>query len=212
MRVSGNGPAFPGSLPAMDLLLAICQAIGLALAVGVGGPIAALFITAMAGLNAGIDTRGTDFEFLGSNGFLVAIFVVNVGAYFLARSEGPRRVPQVIFAGIFGAIAGGASLAAEGESAVVGIVLGLLVGAGSALIATDVLIGARRRAERASLEKDPVAGNALEGMFALAGIVIALLALFLPPLSLLGLVALGVLAAGRRRRAGEKYEGLRVLR
>jgi len=56
------------------------------------------------------------------------------------------------------------------------------------------------------------AGNTLEGIFAVAGIVIALLALFVPPLSLLGIVALVVLANGRRRKAGEKYEGLRVLR
>ncbi len=39
-----------------------------------------------------------------------------------------------------------------------------------------------------------------------------MLALFVPPLSLLGLIALAVLAGARRRRAGEKYEGLRVLR
>ena len=48
--------------------------------------------------------------------------------------------------------------------------------------------------------------------FAAAGIVVAAFSLFLPPVSLLALAAVIWLAAGRRRRAGEKYEGLRILR
>jgi hypothetical protein len=201
----------------MDLLLAICQAIGIGLAVGIGGPLAALFVAVMASVEAGIDPRGTDWDFLGKTWFLVVLLLGNVAGFYLARSgtEGARRVFQAGFAGIFGAIAGAASLAEQGESAAVGLVLGLLAGVGSALVACDILAGARRRAgrnRRASDDDAAATAATLELIFALAGIVVALLALFVPPLSLLGLVALGVLAAGRRRRAGEKYEGLRVLR
>ena len=41
---------------------------------------------------------------------------------------------------------------------------------------------------------------------------LAALSLFLPPVSLLAAFALLALALGRRRKAGEKYEGLRILR
>jgi len=197
----------------MDTLLAICQAIGLALAVGVGGPIAALFITVMACLHIGIDPRGTKWDFLGKIWFLFLVMVSSAVALSLARSEdGPRRIARLGFATVFGAIAGAASLAENGDSAIFGLVIGALVGAGSGIVATDVLIGARRRAELSNLESKASAGNTLEGIFAAAGIVIAVFALFVPPLSLLGIVALVVLANGRRRKAGEKYEGLRVLR
>src|SRR5688572_26995853 len=128
----------------MDLLLAICQAIGLALAVGVGGPLVALFIAVMASVEAGIDPRGTDWEFLGETWFLAVLLVANVLGFYLARSgsESARRSFQAVFAGAFGAVAGAASLAERGEPAALGLAIGLLVGAGSALLASDILAGA----------------------------------------------------------------------
>ncbi len=116
----------------MDLLLAICQAIGLAVAVGVGGPLTALFISVMASLHLGIDTRGTDWKFLGASWFLVLVLLANVGAFYAARRDEVRRLPQVAFATVFGAIAGAASLAEQGEGAAIGLLLGALVGAGTA--------------------------------------------------------------------------------
>lgn len=200
----------------MDLLLAICQAIGLALAVGVGGPPAALFIAAMAKIHAGIDVRGSDWEFLGSTWFLALMVIVTAVWFISLRNDTPRRLPQAAFAGIFGAIAGAASLVEQGESAGIGLIVGLLVGVGSALIATDVLVGAQRRAARprrgSTGDQEAAAAATLDLIFAVAGIAIAIVALFLPPLSLLGIVGLAVLASGRRRRSAEKYEGLRVLR
>lgn len=196
----------------MDLVLAICQAIGLAVAVGVGGPLAALFISAMAYLHLGIDTRGTSWKFLGAGWFLVVVLLANIVSFYAASRDEVRRVPQVAFATVFGAIAGGASLAEQGESAVIGVLIGALVGLGTALIASDILVGAQRRARNSSLKGAGGETSTLELIFAAAGIVIAVLALFVPPLSLLALVALAILARGRRKRAGEKYEGLRVLR
>jgi hypothetical protein len=43
-------------------------------------------------------------------------------------------------------------------------------------------------------------------------LLLAAIAIFLPPLSILAIVAFIVLLLGRRRREGEKYAGLRVLR
>lgn len=199
----------------MDLFLAICQAIGLALAVGVGGLLAALFIAVMASLDGGIDTRGTDWEFIGSGWFIVTLFAANVATFYERRRERPaersgllaRSVRTAGLAGVLGAVFGAASLAEQGEAAALGFVLGAVFGAGSALLAGEILEGAQRRAAVAH-----AATGTLELIFALAGIAIAMLALFVPPASLLALVGLAVLGAGRRRRAGEKYEGLRVLR
>jgi hypothetical protein len=194
----------------MDLFLAICQAAGLALAVGIGGPLAALFIVVMASLEAGIDPRGTDFEFIGEPWFATVVFAITVILTLARRREVSLRMPLIVFAAAFGAIAGAASLAEEGEPAAIGLLVGALVGAGSALLAGDVLSGAQRRS--ASSAEGASTTATLDLIFALAGIGAAALALFVPPASLALLIALAVLASGRRRRAGEKYEGLRILR
>lgn len=198
----------------MDLFLAICQAAGLGLAIGIGGPLTALFVATMARLGLGIDPEGTDWDFFASNWFIAILFAANVAAFYLHRSTAAVRpwaiwIRGAAFAAAIAAIAGAASLAEEGEPALVGFLVGGLLGLGASLLAGDVLAGAQRRAAA-----DEAAGTAgtLTQIFALAGIVIAVLALFVPPASLLVLVALLALAATRRRRAGEKYEGLRVLR
>ncbi len=42
--------------------------------------------------------------------------------------------------------------------------------------------------------------------------IIATLALLVPPLALIAGIAVLIVALGRRRKSGEKYEGLRILR
>ncbi|MBK5117334.1 MAG: hypothetical protein JJE23_10510, partial [Thermoleophilia bacterium] len=112
----------------MDLFLAICQAIGLALAVGIGGPLAALFIAVMAGAQAGIDPRGTDWAFIGETWFITLLFAANVGAFFQRRQQRDLRIPQAAAAAALGAIFGAAALAEQAESAAIGFVLGALAG------------------------------------------------------------------------------------
>ena len=194
----------------MDLFLAICQAAGLALAVGIGGPLAALFIVVMASLEAGIDPAGTDLEFIAETWFVTVVFACNVFLYLARRRELAVRLPLIAFAAAFGAIAGAASLAEEGEPLVLGLVIGALVGGGSALLAGDVLAGAQRRSATAG--EGAATSDTLALIFAVAGIGAAALALFVPPAAIALLIALVVLAAGRQRRSGEKYEGLRILR
>ncbi|HKJ36163.1 MAG TPA: hypothetical protein VKA36_06320 [Solirubrobacterales bacterium] len=193
----------------MDLFLAICAAIGFGLAAGIGGPLAWLFIGVMASFQAGIDLRGTDFEFIGEPWFIAVLFAANVAQFLLRTKDFDRRIPYAASAFVFGGIFGAGALAAEGETAALGFVLGALAGLASGLLAHDVLEGASRRAESSD---DSSAAATLQLIFGFAGIVTALAALYAPPLALLAAVALAVLAGGRRRRAGEKYEGLRVLR
>lgn len=194
----------------MDLLFAICQAIGLGLACGIGGPLAWLFIAVMAGAGAGFDPVDTDYGFVGSGWYIALLFAANVADFF-QRSRNAKRSPAVIAAGtaVIAALFGAAALAADGEAAILGFVLAGLAAGASALVALSVLEGAQRRRAAAS---DAAPDGTLALIFGFAGIVVAAFALFAPPVALLALFGLGYLAAGRRRKAGEKYEGLRILR
>jgi hypothetical protein len=196
----------------MDLFVAICQGLGLALDVRIGGPLAALFISMMAALGSGIHPDATDYDFVDATWFLVTLLAIVV-VFMLARSRNVLRWPQVAVLAAIGAVVFAASLAEEGETAWPGLILGAVATAFAATIAWSILAGAIRRAqgnEPGSREAD--AANTMIVAFAGAGIVLAALSLFLPPVSLVALAALAWLALSRRRRAGEKYEGLRILR
>jgi len=196
----------------MDLFMAICQGLGLALAVGIGGPLAALFIAMMASLAAGLDPDRTDYDFITATWFLVTLLAVVV-VFMLARGREAARWPTILALAAIGGICFAASLAAEGHTAWPGLMLGGLATAFAAGISFAVLAGAIKRAkgnEPGSKEAD--AANFLIIAFAAAGIVLAAVSLFAPPVSLVALAALIWLALGRRRRADQKYEGLRILR
>ena len=209
----------------MDLFLAICQGLGLALAIGIGGALAALFVSMMGSLEAGIDPDGTEFGFITATWFLVALLALAVLTVF-ARGREAARLPVVALLAAAGAIAAAASLAEQGETAWPGLILGAVAGGLAAFVATDVLAGALRRAQSAGAGRGGVSRNAPPGAetpeadaanvlivgFAVAGVALAALALFLPPVSLVAAIALVAVALGRRRKAGEKYEGLRILR
>ena len=196
----------------MDLFLAICQGLGLALAIGIGGAVAALFASLMGSLEAGFDPEGTDFEFITATWFLITLLGIVVLAV-LARGREAARVPVIALLSGAGAIAFAASLAEEGETAWPGLVVGALATAAAAVIALDVLEGAIARARsQGDEQKAADAANTLQIAFVFGGMLIAALALFVPPVSLIAAAALLVLALGRRRKAGEKYEGLRILR
>lgn len=125
-----------------------------------------------------------------------------VSGAFAPRTK--TALPLIAFAIVLGGVAGALAPEARDESVPAGIAAGVLGAAIAAPLVHDVSAGARRRAEGASA---PVGL-----LLAVAAVAVAGLSLLLPPLSLLALVALLLLAAGRRRRAGRKYEGLRILR
>lgn len=194
----------------MDLFLAICTALGLGLACGIGGPLTWLFIAAIVSTGAGFDPVGTDYSFLGEGWYVAVLFLANV-ADFIQRRRRIQRSPLVVAAGtaVIAALFGAGALAAEGEPALLGFLLGGLAAGASALVALGVLEGAqRRRAATADAAED----GTLALIFGVVGILIALLALFVSPAALIALLALAYFARTRRRKAAEKYEGLRVLR
>ncbi len=192
--------------------MAICQGLGLALAVGIGGPLAALFIAMMGSLDAGIHPDGTDYDFLAATWFLITLLALVV-VVMVARGRPSLRYPTIAVLAAIGAIVCAASLAESGYTAWPGLALGALAAALAAIVSYGVLEGAIARArgnEPGSREAD--AANVLIIAFAAAGIVLAAVSLFVPPVSLLAVAALAYLALARRRKADEKYEGLRILR
>ena len=88
---------------------------------------------------------------------------------------------------------------------------GWIVGAAFALFAFVVIGGFVAGARRRSSD-DSATSTALALPVLLAGIALAGLSLAFGPIALVALAALVYLAIARRRRAGRKYEGLRVLR
>jgi hypothetical protein len=194
----------------MDLFLAISQGIGVSVAPGIRAFLPPLLIGVLARANLGIDFEGTDYSFLESVGWLVAL-VVAVGLSVLARRMRIRLPVAVIgaVAAAIGALEFGGSLADEGSAAGPGLVAGAacaLVGLGASRAFFDRAAERLRSSDRADVT--PL----IELYAEAAALAVAGLAVLAPPVSYLALAFCGWVLVVRRRRAARKYEGLRILR
>ena len=192
---------------------------GLAGASGVRPYLPPLLAGALARGDVGIDFDGTDWHFLESTGFLAAVLAVAVIAYALERSSADRPPPEVggaaarspveIFSGVAGVVLGAllfaGAMADGGEPSWVGLVFGPLCAA-LGWIAVGGLV------ERARKRLDGGAAALLTVYADGAALLLAAVAVFVPPLSFLALVGFAVLLLRGRGREGEKYAGLRILR
>jgi len=199
----------------MSLFLDIGTGSGLAGATGVRPYLPPLLAGGLARGDVGIDFDGTDWSFLESPGFLLAVLATGVVAFGLERSAANRsstetgRSPVEVFSGVLGLVLGAllfaGAVADGGHSSAIGLIAGPVCAALGWLAVGGLVERARRR-----LEGGPAA--LLTAYADGAALVLAAVAIFLPPLSYLALVGFVLLLAGGRRREGEKYAGLRVLR
>jgi hypothetical protein len=196
----------------MDFILDLLQGAGLAAAIGIRPFLPVLLAGALASADLGLDFDGTDFSFLESWAFLFGVFVVVVALDFVARRAGREAVDRapllyvmLAVALVLGALEAAGSVADRSDSWWAGAVVGVACAALGFQAARSLFGRVRRRLDAQAAAALPVYA---EG----AALGAAGLSILFPPLAVLVVAALVWLLAGGRRRAGEKYAGLRILR
>ncbi len=192
----------------MDLVFDLLQGAGLAAAIGIRPFLPVLLAGALASADVGLDFDGTDFAFLKGPAFLLAA-VICVAAldYAGRRDRAPSRLPLLIggLAVVLGALVAGGSMADRDHP----VALGIIVGAACAVLG---FVAARSLFDRVRRRLDPEAAGALPVYAEGAALAAAGASILFPPLAVLVLAGLGLLLVRSRRRSGEKYAGLRILR
>jgi hypothetical protein len=191
----------------VSVFLDTTTGMGLAGASGVRPYLPPLLAGALARGDIGIDFDGTDWSFLESPGFLLAVVAVGVVAYLMERSDMGRAIE--IFGGVLGIVLGAmlfaGALADGGTDAWPGLIAGPICALLGWLAVGGLVERARRRLEGGAAALMTAYADA-------AALLLAAIAIFLPPVSILAIAAFVVLLLGGKRREGEKYAGLRVLR
>ena len=196
----------------MDFVLDLLQGIGLAAAIGVRPLLPVLLAGALAIGDVGLDFEGTDFSFLEEAWFLIAVAVVITGLEVLGARRRPdaSEPPPLLYgfaaiAVVLGVLEAAGSLADRDHSILPGVLLGAAAAVLGFLAARSLFARVRRRLDAETARALPVYA---EG----AALTAAGLSILFPPLAVLVIAALTWLLLGSRRREGEKYAGLRVLR
>jgi hypothetical protein len=195
----------------MKLLLDILQGLGLASATGLRPFLPALLAGALATEDLGVDFDHTQFAFLESPWWLLALAVALVASVFARRALETGR-GEAALSGL--GIGLGALLCAASIDDRHGVWwYGLLIGALVAYLASSVSrqLFHRVRARFASAN-DAAAAAALPFYGEAAALVVAGASILFPPLSLLAVGFLIARLVTGRRRSDQKYAGLRILR
>jgi hypothetical protein len=199
----------------VHLVFDILTGIGVAAAVGIRPFLAALVVGLLAAANVEIHFNGTTYSFLQRWPFLLALVVLAFLATFIERRIGrdrgyrsPETIALALCALALGALLFAGSLSARGTQHYVawpGWIGGVLCAA-VGLFATRPLFA------RARARLDEQAAGAVTLYEEGAAVLLAALSVVAPPVGVIGLLALGWLWLAGRRREGQKYAGLRILR
>lgn len=192
----------------MQLLIDILQGAGLSSAAGLRPFLPALVAGALATADVGIDYEGTSFAFLEQPVWLLGVVVVLVVTLVLARRASLAAPLDAALQGMgigLGALLFAATLADNTDMWWPGLLAGGLCAALAAAATRSLVARVRTRLDSDARAALPVY---LEG----AAVLLAGLAVVVAPVSVLALGFFAFLLRGGRRREGEKYAGLRILR
>ena len=193
----------------MDYLLDLLQGLGIAAAIGIRPFLPTLLAGALAAADVGLDFDGTDFAFLEKTGFLLAILVLVAAFGVLERrtdtSRGPAAYALLVVAFVLGALLASGSIADHSDTWWPGVPIGVAA-------ASLGFVAARSLFSRVRARLDDEAAGALPLYAEACALLAAGLSILLPPLAILVVAGLAWLLYGGRRREGEKYAGLRILR
>lgn len=191
----------------VKLLLDILQGMGVSAATGLRPFLPTLLVGALAADDLGVDFDGTDFAFLESIWFLVAITAALVVTTLL-RSRFETGAGEAAMSGVglgLGALLFAGTLDDRHATWWPGILAGILC----AFIAQQ---GARSLLTRTRARLDAEAAGALFLYAEAAALLTAGLSVLIPPVSIIAIGFFVWLRLGGRRREGEKFAGLRILR
>lgn len=195
----------------MDTALDICTGIGLGCAAGIRPFLPGLVAGAFAAAGLTIDFEGTDLVFLEQTGWLLALVIALIAVVLAQRTMGERAdsgplatLLLVVSAGI-GALLFAGALADHSDIWWPGLIGGVAFALLGYFATSDLLARTRARL-------DAEAAAALTVYAEGVALIVAILAILAPPLSVAAAAGLAWLLMGGRRRKGEKYAGLRILR
>jgi hypothetical protein len=193
---------------AVRLLIDILQGAGLAGAAGIRPFMPALVAGAFASGDIGVDYEGTPFSFLESPVWLLAVVVVLIAVVIAQRRGVPEGPLDSALSGLgigLGALLAAATIADHYDLWWPALLGGGLCAALAGAATRSIVTRTRARLDAAARAALPVYvdGTAL---------VLAALAIVVAPISLVALGFFAFLLRGGRRREGEKYAGLRILR
>ena len=191
----------------MKLLLDILQGIGLSAAAGVRPFLPTLAAGALASADVGVDFNRTAFSFLEAPVFLLAVALAMVASLLLrSRLDTPAGAAALSGIGVgLGALLFAGTLDDRNAVWWPGLIGGLACAALAGAAVRDLFARTRARLDGEAAAALPIYA---EG----AAVVLAALSILVPPVSVLAVAFFAWLLAGGRRRAGEKYAGLRILR
>jgi hypothetical protein len=192
----------------LQLLIDILQGMGLSAAAGVRPFLPALVAGALATADVGIDYEGTPFAFLEQPGWLLAVVLALIAVVVLARRDRLEQPLESATQGIglgLGALLFAATLADNTDMWWPGLLAGGLCAALAAAATRSLMTRVRARLDAEARGALPVY---LEG----TAVLLAGLSVVAAPISVLALGFFAFLLRGGKRREGEKYAGLRILR
>jgi hypothetical protein len=192
----------------LRLLIDILQGAGLSAAAGIRPFLPALVAGAFANADFLIDFDGTTFDFLERPGWLLAMVLAALVALVLERRGVNQTRLELALSGIgigLGALLFAATLDDRFDIWWPGLIGGGLCAALAGAATRSLLARTRARLDAAARAALPIYAEGLSLLLSALAVVVA-------PISLLALGLFAFLLRGGRRREGEKYAGLRILR